>query len=688
MIVPMAQFLASKPYHLQPGTVLRQFEVLGVIGQGGFALTYLGADTSLEREVVIKEYFPSALAHRDRDGQTVSPRLEAEYLQGLDVFFQETQALSQLQHPHIVDVLGVFQANDTAYMVMPYYAGEDLEAWLRAQAGPLRPHEAIALVRPLLEALEYVHGEGLIHRDVKPANILLAQRGSRRYLVLLDFGGARQFVADVTQTFDQILSPGYAPFEQYLRDGTQGPWTDVYACGALLYRMTVGERPPDAAERKSGHALDLSSLPPPFAAVLDKALAEAPDERYQDIGELERALEPLAGVTTPAAGGGVAPGPAVPAGAAVDGAPAVPGSVQAPDAGARRGAPWPLLLVLALAAVAGVVWWQFFRPPVHAVATVADLERLVRSARAGSVIEIAGEHVLSATLTIDRPLTLRGVGAGPPLLRITGGRPLLRFTGDGTLQLEGLRLAYEAIGGANGVEVERGALIMTSTTLTSVMPDLAPESGEGGHGVRLHPPVASARLVDVRLLDHLGAGLTASGSTALEVERSVLAGNLYGMYLSGAVQATFVANQFVENVRHGLELRDDASVELEGDRVVANGAFALFARGRSTVRASELLVEGNHEGMVAEDQANLSLSDSTLRRNTVTGAHYRGSATGIVSGNVFDANVVGLVAQEEASPVVTGNHFSHNQRFAVRRNCAAVIENNTYEANGVDVSGC
>jgi hypothetical protein len=367
---------------------------------------------------------------------------------------------------------------------------------------------------------------------------------------------------------------------------------------------------------------------------------------------------------------------------------AAPGATAAPAAGTRRGWSWLLLLVVVLAAVGSVVWWQLVRPPIHAVATVTDLERVVRNARAGSVIELSGEHVLGATLTIDRPLTLRGVGAGPPLLRITGGRPLLRFTGAGTLHLEGLRLAYEALGGANGVEVERGALIMTSTTLTGMMPDLAPQSADGGHGVLLQPLVTSARLVDVRLLDHLGAGLAASGNAILEIERSVLARNLYGMHLSGAAQATFTANQFVENVRHGLELHDDAGVELEADRFVANGGFALFARGRSTVRASALLAEGNHEGMVAEDQANLSLRDSTLRHNTVTGAHYRGSATGVVSGNVFNANVVGLVAQEAAAPVVTRNHFSHNHRFAVRRNCAAVIEDNTYEANGVDVSGC
>jgi len=687
---PMPQFLPSKPYHLQPGSVVRQFEVLGVIGQGGFALTYLGADTSLEREVVIKEYFPSALAHRDPDGRTVLPRLEDEYMRGLEFFYQETQSLSQLQHPHIVDVLGVFQANDTAYMVMPFYAGEDLESWLRAQPGAMTEADAVNLLKPMMEALEYIHGEGIIHRDVKPANILMAQRGSRRYLVLLDFGGARQFVAGVTQTFDQILSPGYAPFEQYTRDGRQGPWTDVYACAAVLYRMTVGERPPDAAERKSGKQLDLSRASPAFAAVLATGLAESPDDRYQDIAAFERAL---VGAGMGNAGIASAGSPSATISPAAAGAAPTPArgaerSASAPPASPGGRAAWPLVALVAVVVLAGFAWWQFLRTPVLAAGTAAELERNVRTARDGSVIVVRGDLVLGDTLHVDRPMTLRGADDAPSGLRIRGGSSLIRFDGTGTLVVEGLSLSYEAVGSANGVEVAGGSLSMTSSSVRSVVPDTATPPGIGGHGVMLGTGATAARIIDVRFLDHLGSGLLASGAVTLEVERSVFSTKAYGMVLDGEVRAVLRANQFVENDVHGLEVRGRASVELQSDRFIDNGGFGVLARGATTINAQGVTLQGNHEGFVAEDDAAVSMRDATIAHNQVVGAHYRGDARGELRSNTVAGNRIGLVVEHGAAPSVIGNRFTNSTSAAVRRNCSVVMEDNTFEGNAVDVSGC
>jgi parallel beta-helix repeat protein len=199
---------------------------------------------------------------------------------------------------------------------------------------------------------------------------------------------------------------------------------------------------------------------------------------------------------------------------------------------------------------------------------------------------------------------------------------------------------------------------------------------------------ASARIVDVRFLDHLGSGLSASGEVTLELERSVFARSSYGVMLDDEVRAVARANQFVENVRHGLELRGNASVELHSDRFVENIGFGLMARGATTADGQGVTFEGNHEGIVAEDDAVVSLRDGTLSRNQVVGAHYRGDARGELRNNTFSDNRFGLVAENASAPRVIGNHFTGHTSVAVRMNCSVVMEDNTFSGNAVDVSGC
>jgi serine/threonine protein kinase len=235
------------------GSMLMEYRLDSVLGAGGFGITYLAHDTNLEKDVAIKEYLPGAVAVRGSSGTVLptSSGLEKEYRWGLDRFIQEARTLAKFSHPHIVRVNRFFEANGTGYMVMDYEAGEPLKAWL--QRNPFPPEPALrAMLAPLLDGLEKVHAAGFLHRDIKPDNIFIRQDGSP---VLIDFGSARQAVAGATQALTTIVSPGYAPFEQYTTSAEQGPWSDIYSLSGVLYFAVTGQSPPDAITRMKSDAL-------------------------------------------------------------------------------------------------------------------------------------------------------------------------------------------------------------------------------------------------------------------------------------------------------------------------------------------------------------------------------------------------------------------------------------------------
>ncbi|MDX1433809.1 MAG: serine/threonine-protein kinase, partial [Gammaproteobacteria bacterium] len=235
---------------LPAGYRLYWYELDRVLGQGGFGITYLAHDINLGQAAAIKEFLPSTLAGRTRSN-TVHPITDAlgdTYAWGLERFLAEARTLAKFRHRNIVRVLSVFEANNTAYMVMEYEHGASFEAALKTSAvrAEMRLKE---ILLPLLDGLELVHRAGFIHRDIKPANIYLRDNGEP---VLLDFGSARLAMGAETRTLTSLVSPGYAPFEQY--DSTpanekQGPWTDIYALGATMYRAVTGKGPVDAAAR-------------------------------------------------------------------------------------------------------------------------------------------------------------------------------------------------------------------------------------------------------------------------------------------------------------------------------------------------------------------------------------------------------------------------------------------------------
>jgi len=234
-------------------SLLLEYRLEQVLGAGGFGITYLARDTNLDKAVAIKEYLPGELAMRAPDGNVVAQATqhEAGYRWGLDRFLLEARTLGKFSHPNIVRVLRYFEANATAYVVMEYERGDPLKTVL--QLDP-QPSEATlkAWLGPLLEGLAAVHAAGFLHRDIKPDNIFIRADGKP---VLIDFGAARQALGGETKSLTSILTPGYAPLEQYSGEGKQGPWTDLYAMGGVLFRAVADKNPPDAVTRIRGDSL-------------------------------------------------------------------------------------------------------------------------------------------------------------------------------------------------------------------------------------------------------------------------------------------------------------------------------------------------------------------------------------------------------------------------------------------------
>jgi len=241
------------PNALGEGAMLNEYSIVDVLGVGGFGITYLARDTLLEKDVAIKEYFPGGVVSRRPEGNVTmtGPHVEVEYNSGLDRFLKEARTLATFSHPHIVRVLRFFQANGTGYMVMDYERGMSLRTWLQEHPQP-EEETLLALIAPLLDGIERIHATGFLHRDIKPDNIFIRDNGTP---VLIDFGSARQAHASATHALTAMVTPGYAPFEQYGEGAEQGPWTDIYALGGVLVFAMTGRNPPDAIGRMKGDRL-------------------------------------------------------------------------------------------------------------------------------------------------------------------------------------------------------------------------------------------------------------------------------------------------------------------------------------------------------------------------------------------------------------------------------------------------
>ncbi|MCZ8252605.1 MAG: serine/threonine-protein kinase [Hylemonella sp.] len=297
---------------LPPGTLLAEFEIQGLLGVGGFGLVYRAYDHSLHRTVAIKEYMPAALAARPA-GLSLSIRSSADqetYDSGLRSFMAEARLLAQFDHPSLVKVYRFWEANNTAYMVMPLYSGVTLKQ-ARAQMLAPPPEDWLRIVLwSILQALQLLHEHDTLHRDVSPDNIFLQDAGPP---VLLDLGAARRAITDRSRKLTAILKVNYAPIEQYAEadDLKQGPWSDLYALAAVVYGCLRNDPPLPATTRVVSDSMPaVQSLAdtleahfglrysPAFVRAIDHALAVQPTQRTQSVHDFvtEMALQAPSGL--------------------------------------------------------------------------------------------------------------------------------------------------------------------------------------------------------------------------------------------------------------------------------------------------------------------------------------------------------------------------------------------------------
>jgi len=288
------------PRELPAGTLLHGYRVQRCIGGGGFGVTYLAQESLLNRTVVIKESFPDSICYREEGSLDVrmhDPESGQDgYNWAMSNFLREVRLLATLDHPCIAKVYSYFEEHNTAYYVVEFINGVSLDklAAQHAEKGiPIPQSSLFGLIVRLLDALDYLHGRKLLHRDIKPDNILITRAGLP---VIIDFGAAREAYGDLSNNI--VETPGFSPAEQSTPNGNMGPWTDIYALGATLYYTLTGTCLPPARQRQiydtadplSTNASLLSTYHPALLASIDRAISPLPEHRYQTIADWMRDL--------------------------------------------------------------------------------------------------------------------------------------------------------------------------------------------------------------------------------------------------------------------------------------------------------------------------------------------------------------------------------------------------------------
>jgi non-specific serine/threonine protein kinase len=282
---------------LAVGARLRQYEVTGVIGRGGFGTVYTARRTTDGTICAIKEYLPVAIAGRSHG--LIAPRsiqFADALAVGVESFLREAELLAELAHPALVNVYDAWEENGTGYLAMAYYPGKTLRAKQVSTSEPIPEATIRQWMLPIFDAILELHAHKIIHRDISPDNILVSESGNA---VLLDLGSARQVIGGMTQALTTVLKPGFAPIEQYVDDGSmsQGRWTDVYGLAGTMYFLATGKQPLAATSRlvhDKQPSVAASTVPgqvsDAFCSAIDKGLSVRAIDRYKSVGEFRAAL--------------------------------------------------------------------------------------------------------------------------------------------------------------------------------------------------------------------------------------------------------------------------------------------------------------------------------------------------------------------------------------------------------------
>ena len=290
--------IKSEPHQMQPFTILAGKYLIGrVIGEGGFGISYIGLDLNLELVVAIKEFYPNGFVTRESNVTTMvsmyAGKNEADVSKWREGFINEARNLAKFSNLNgIVEVRDFFNENGTAYIVMEYIDGITLKQYLKQNGGKLSADQTFEMMEPVIRSMSKVHDAGMIHRDISPDNIMITKYGGMK---LLDFGAAREFAGNAEKSLSIMLKPGYAPEEQYRSRGKQGPWSDVYALTATIYKCITGVTPVESMERmredtlKPPKELGVSISDVQNAAVM-QGMAVYAENRIQNMDALHTAL--------------------------------------------------------------------------------------------------------------------------------------------------------------------------------------------------------------------------------------------------------------------------------------------------------------------------------------------------------------------------------------------------------------
>jgi serine/threonine protein kinase len=353
------------------GTQLGDFRLDAMIGHGSFGITYRALDTQLAKMVAIKEYLPVEFAVRKGDTEVVprGTRFADDFAWGRERFLDEARALARFRHPHIVPVLRYIEANGTAYMVMEFEDGRSVAELLREPGRGLPVDDVRRLADGLLSGLAAVHAQNFLHRDIKPSNIIIRRDSVP---ILIDFGAARQAMGGRTRTFTGVLTPQYAPIEQYALEGKQGPWSDIYSAAAVLHHAVVGRPPPEAASRVGSDPYrplaesEAGRFDPAFLAAIDRGLGFAATERPQSVAEWRG----LFGNSLPSARDAPTQRMPAPTAPRLGGVNREPYVRPLPPAARSRMGLWSTAVVLVLIAGGAAAWW--FEPTASSALSPAQ----------------------------------------------------------------------------------------------------------------------------------------------------------------------------------------------------------------------------------------------------------------------------------------------------------------------------
>jgi serine/threonine protein kinase len=386
------------PHALPDGTLIEGFRIEHQIGEGGFGIVYLAWDTALQRHVAIKEYMPSSLAVRSDASMAVTMRSEKHretFEAGLKSFVNEARLLARFDHPALVKVLRYWEANQTAYMAMPYYEGPTLKAALESMDRPAAEPQLRDWLDSILDALSAMHCESCYHRDISPDNILLTPAGP----LLLDFGAARHVISDRTQALTTMLKPGFAPIEQYGGTMLQGPWTDLYALAGVVHYAITGQPPIAAVSRivddtrlplVATHAGQYSES---FLHAMDVALAVRPEHRPQDVVQFRELLE-------------------------ADAAPAVaqtePENLMTDAKAPRRRRYGAVLAAVVIVGGLGLWWAVHSRAPQAAAVAPASMPAPTAAPSPPAPVSAPAETPSTSSAAVRAPVPPAASGAAPP----------------------------------------------------------------------------------------------------------------------------------------------------------------------------------------------------------------------------------------------------------------------------------